>query len=66
MSGEPSRYSFSEEIAHAVSHGLGALLAIAGLAVLLAAAAARRAAHVCRRRRRKRQRAAVVCNVLIG
>ena len=41
MSGEPSRYSFSEEIAHAVSHGLGALLAIAGLAVLLAAAAAR-------------------------
>ena len=41
MSGEPSRYSFGEEIAHAVSHGLGALLAIAGLAVLLAAAAAR-------------------------
>ena len=41
MSGEPSRYSFGEELAHAVSHGLGALLAIAGLAVLLAAAAAR-------------------------
>ena len=41
MSGEPSRYSFGEELAHAVSHGLGAGLAIAGLAVLMAAAAMR-------------------------
>ena len=39
MSYQPSRYSFGEEIAHAVSHGVGALLAIAGLAVLMVAAA---------------------------
>jgi hemolysin III len=31
-------YSFGEELAHAITHGLGALLAIAGLAVLTARA----------------------------
>ncbi|TAJ55017.1 MAG: hemolysin III family protein [Nevskiaceae bacterium] len=35
----PPVYSAAEEIAHSVSHGLGALLAIAGLAVLAARAA---------------------------
>jgi hemolysin III len=37
---EPS-YSVGEEIAHAVTHGLGLLLSIAGLAVLVAAASVR-------------------------
>ena len=41
MSYQPSKYSLGEEIAHAVSHGIGALLAIAGLAVLMVAAAVR-------------------------
>ncbi len=41
MSYQPSRYTPGEEIAHAVSHGAGALLAIAGLAVLMVAAAVR-------------------------
>jgi hemolysin III len=34
-----SRYTLGEEIAHAVSHGIGALLSIAGLTVLVAYAA---------------------------
>jgi hemolysin III len=34
-------YSFAEEVAHAVSHGIGVVLAIAGLAVLVAQAALR-------------------------
>ncbi|MDE2148530.1 MAG: hemolysin III family protein [Gammaproteobacteria bacterium] len=34
-----SLYSFGEELAHSVSHGIGALLSIAGLAVLVAKAA---------------------------
>lgn len=34
-----SRYTLGEEIAHAVSHGIGALLSIAGLTVLVAFAA---------------------------
>jgi hemolysin III len=34
-------YTLGEEIAHAVTHGLGLLLSIAGLAVLLAAASVR-------------------------
>ena len=41
MSYQPSKYSLGEEIAHAVSHGLGALLGIAGFAVLVVAAATR-------------------------
>lgn len=32
----PSQYTFGEEIAHCITHGAGALLAIAGLAVLVA------------------------------
>ena len=36
---ELPRYSLGEEIANAVTHGVGAILAIAGLAVLVAAAA---------------------------
>ena len=36
---ELPRYSLGEEIANAVTHGVGALLAIAGLAVLCAFAA---------------------------
>ena len=32
----PSAYTIAEEIAHAVTHGLGALLSIGGLAVLVA------------------------------
>lgn len=31
-----ARYSFGEEIAHTVTHGVGALLSIAGLVVLVA------------------------------
>jgi hemolysin III len=38
---QPSKYTLGEEIAHAVTHGIGALLGIAGLVVLLAAAAER-------------------------
>lgn len=38
---ELPRYSMAEEIAHAVSHGIGMVLAIAGLAILVARAAAR-------------------------
>lgn len=34
-------YTLGEEIAHAITHGLGALLGIAGLAVLMVAAATR-------------------------
>lgn len=34
-----SRYSLREEIAHAITHGVGILLSIAGLAVLVAASA---------------------------
>ena len=41
MSYQPSKYSFGEEIAHAVSHGIGAALGLAGLAVLTVAAATR-------------------------
>ena len=42
MSGAPaSRYSLGEEIAHSITHGVGAVLAIAGLAVLVAFAALR-------------------------
>ena len=41
MSYQPSKYTFGEEIAHAITHGIGALLAIAGLAVLMVAAATR-------------------------
>jgi hemolysin III len=37
---EPS-YTFGEEIAHAVTHGVGLLLSIAGLAVLVVAASVR-------------------------
>ncbi|MDX2457849.1 MAG: hypothetical protein QNL87_10100 [Gammaproteobacteria bacterium] len=32
----PGRYSIAEEIAHAVTHGVGLLLSIGGLAVLVA------------------------------
>lgn len=43
----PSRYPLGEEIANSVTHGLGAALAVAGLAVLVTLAAARgSAAHV--------------------
>jgi hemolysin III len=38
---EPPRYSLGEEIANAVTHGIGALLAIAGLAMLVRTAAVR-------------------------
>ena len=41
MSYQPSKYTLGEEIAHAVSHGIGAVLGIAGLAVLTVAAATR-------------------------
>ena len=41
MSYQPSTYTFGEEIAHAITHGIGVLLGIAGLAVLMAAAATR-------------------------
>ena len=41
MSYQPSKYTLGEEIAHAITHGIGALLAIAGLAVLMVAAAVR-------------------------
>ena len=32
-------YSFGEEVAHVITHGLGAVLSIAGLTVLVARAA---------------------------
>ncbi|HPC58856.1 MAG TPA: hemolysin III family protein [Kiritimatiellia bacterium] len=41
MAYQPSKYTLGEEIAHAITHGIGALLAIAGLAVLMVAAATR-------------------------
>lgn len=41
MSIAPSRYSRGEEIANAVTHGIGVLLALAGLVVLTVAAALR-------------------------
>ena len=41
MTVRPSKYSLGEEIAHAITHGVGAGLAIAGLAVLMVAAATR-------------------------
>ena len=41
MAYQPAKYTRGEEIAHAVTHGLGALLAIAGLAVLMVAAVRR-------------------------
>ena len=41
MAYQPSKYTLGEEIAHAITHGIGALLAIAGLAVLMVAAAVR-------------------------
>lgn len=41
MSARPSKYTFSEELIHAISHGLGALLALVGLVVLVVAAAVR-------------------------
>ena len=41
MSYQPSKYTLGEEIAHAVSHGAGALLGIAGLAVLMVVAVVR-------------------------
>ena len=44
MTVRPSKYSLGEEIAHAITHGVGAGLAIAGLAVLMVAAATRGAA----------------------
>lgn len=41
MTSKPTRYSLAEEITHAVTHGVGAALAIAGLAVLMVAVATR-------------------------
>ncbi len=41
MAYQPSKYTLGEEIAHAISHGAGAVLGIAGLAVLTVAAATR-------------------------
>ena len=41
MSYQPSKYTLGEEIAHAITHGVGAALATAGLAVLMVAAATR-------------------------
>lgn len=38
-SSHPSRYTLGEEVAHSLSHGLGALMAIAGLCVLVVYAA---------------------------
>ncbi|MEW8500575.1 MAG: hemolysin III family protein, partial [Candidatus Thiodiazotropha taylori] len=34
-----SRYTLGEEIAHAVTHGIGVLLSVAGLAILVTYAA---------------------------
>ncbi len=41
MAYQPSKYTLGEEIAHAITHGVGAALAIAGLAVLMVSAATR-------------------------
>ena len=41
MSYQPSKYSLGEEIAHAVSHGIGAVLGVAGLAALVGTAVVR-------------------------
>ena len=41
MAYPPSKYTLGEEIAHAVSHGAGALLGVAGLSVLMVVAAVR-------------------------
>ena len=41
MSAESARYSLGEEIAHSVTHGLGVVLSIAGLAVMVTLAALR-------------------------
>jgi hemolysin III len=38
-SADPKRYTLGEEVAHSLSHGLGALLAIAGLCVMVVYAA---------------------------
>ena len=38
MSYQPSTYTFGEEIAHAITHGIGVLLGIAGLAAEYSAA----------------------------
>ena len=41
MTAESARYSLGEEIAHSVTHGLGVVLSIAGLAVMVTLAALR-------------------------
>ena len=41
MNPEPPRYSLGEEIAHSVTHGIGAILSIAALAILVTFAALR-------------------------
>ncbi len=41
MTAESPRYSLGEEIAHSVTHGLGVVLSIAGLAVMVTLAALR-------------------------
>ena len=41
MSDETPRYSFGEEIAHSLTHGIGAVLSIAGLVILVTFAAMR-------------------------
>lgn len=41
MACQPAQYTRGEEIAHAVSHGIGTLLALAGFSVLMGVAAAR-------------------------
>lgn len=41
MTSSTTRYSFGEELAHSITHGLGAALSIAGLAVLVTLAAVR-------------------------
>ncbi|HSM14787.1 MAG TPA: hemolysin III family protein, partial [Thermoanaerobaculia bacterium] len=41
MAGSARDWSIGEEIAHSVSHGIGIVLSIAGLAVLVASAALR-------------------------
>ena len=41
MSYQPAKYTLGEEIAHAITHGIGAVLGIAGLAVLMGTVATR-------------------------
>jgi len=41
MTAEDARYSLGEEIAHSVTHGLGVVLSIAGLAIMVTLAALR-------------------------